>query len=438
MASEREPKWIKYFSKGPVDTKIKAPANKKVTVYDEKNRSIDLLKDGDPIHVPLAKSYQKRYLIVYDKNKIGYVPENFVAKPYKTTGATENLRISSASLIKYGESKKIEYAGEEINVKAFSSADDLVTSIVRSLKENNNVSERIVEVFENYKSSGTFDKISWTSEVADTEINELGKYVGELLVGVLILTNKNKLSSAFARSINEPIKYFCVPNDPSFAGVDSFIILESGDIVSISNKYGKGAAASFFTNILPKSIRYADYLQDSVLKQIIKSAFQATVTPLELEQKRKAKKIVYQYGIHNILGLNKIVDTYSIYNDIKDNKTLDKMKAETIEVISAIQNYPNLNANIKNQLPLSVTAFFCREIVKKLNDDSKSVEQMLKILSGKNFWQANLNNKKWKDGDIEYSFINSGDCSIKIISSKSAIGSLTADQGLINYEIKLP
>jgi hypothetical protein len=63
---------------------------------------------------------------------------------------------------------------------------------------------------------------------------------------------------------------------------------------------------------------------------------------------------------------------------------------------------------------------------------------MLKILSGKNFWQANLNNKKWKDGDIEYSFINSGDCSIKIISSKSAIGSLTADQGLINYEIKLP
>ena len=62
---------------------------------------------------------------------------------------------------------------------------------------------------------------------------------------------------------------------------------------------------------------------------------------------------------------------------------------------------------------------------------------MLDVLAGKEFYQANLNIDRWKKGEIIYSLTKSGDVSINIIGSKSAITDIDAKQGLINYELKI-
>ena len=58
---------------------------------------------------------------------------------------------------------------------------------------------------------------------------------------------------------------------------------------------------------------------------------------------------------------------------------------------------------------------------------------MIDILAGKNFWQANLDARKWKEGVISYSMFNSGKINLKIIGSKGAIKDIEMKEGMINY-----
>jgi hypothetical protein len=74
----------------------------------------------------------------------------------------------------------------------------------------------------------------------------------------------------------------------------------------------------------------------------------------------------------------------------------------------------------------------------RLNSDGKSVEAMIEILAGKNFWQANLDIMEWKKGNIKYRMVSSGKASVQIIGSKSAIDDIDAKQGMVNYEVRMP
>ena len=61
---------------------------------------------------------------------------------------------------------------------------------------------------------------------------------------------------------------------------------------------------------------------------------------------------------------------------------------------------------------------------------------MREILAGKDYWQANLDINYWVRGIVKFKFINSGEASLNIIGSKSAITDITSKQGWINYELK--
>jgi hypothetical protein len=297
------------------------------------------------------------------------------------------------------------------------------------LKANKNVSEQIVEVFEDYFDKGT---LTWDG-VSDTEINELGKYVGEVLIGYLALKNNNdSFSKAF---YTDRISKFIVPTDPSFAGIDSFLITNKNQIVPISSKFGRGALASFFTNLLPKAIKYSK-IPSSELAKIVASAARAKVDAATLETKRGSKEVLYEHGVNTILKLN-ISNPISVYKDIVENgKNLKKLKSDTKEVISAIQAYKGVDSKITSVLPFSVTAFFSRETAKRLNSDKVSVSYMLEILASKNFWQANLDISKWKNGVIYFQMVSSTTSTINISGGKAAISDITASQGMLNYEVK--
>lgn len=439
MSSDREEKWKKYFSSDPVDTKIKAKPGEKVTIYNEAGKPIDALEDGHPIHVPLTKSYNQRYTIVYthgSTSKIGLVNQSYVAKPAPTKGATESLGIRAETLTYGGETKTLIFAGNKVRVRYFSNHRVLADSLLSGLKSNRNVSERITDVFEKYVKDEDYTKIEWTSEVADSEINELGKYVGEIIIGLLALNGKTSpLSTKFYTG--NPVG-FAVPDDPSFAGVDSFLIMNDGEIIPISSKYGKGAKASIFANLMTKAMTYYNELPECSLKDLCTSAKKAKMTAQIFEQKRGSKETLYMHGVNNILNL-KLSNPYKVFTDIKTHKSdLQGMSQDTLEVIQKIQAYPGVDKKIIEKLPLSVTSFFSRETANQLNKDKVSVKTMLEILAGKNFWQANLDINSWKKGDIKYKMVNSGSASIKVIGSKASMDDIEAKQGTVNYELTLP
>jgi hypothetical protein len=438
MAADREEKWKKYFSSGPVDTKIKAKAGEQVPVYDSKGKSIDVLEEGHDIHVPKTKEYNARYQIIYKKSgkeKTGFVNQSYVAKPIAKKGATESLGVRAETLTQFGASKTIKFAGNNVKVKYFKSHKELGSSLLKGLKANKKVSEGIYEVFEKYIEDGAYTEIEWTSEVAPNEINELGKYVGEIIIGLLALSNK---TSSFSTKFytGKPIG-FAVPDDPSFTGVDSFLEMSDGEIVPISSKYGVGAKASLFANLLPKAMKHQEKLPKSVLKSLCESAQNARITADTLEGKRGSKEVLYTHGVNKVLKL-KITNPYAVFNDIKTKKKLKGLSPDSNKVISAIQSYPGVDKRIIEKLPFSVTAFFSREIADNLNNDKESVKAMLEILAGKNFWQANLDINNWKNGRISYKLVNSGKSSITVIGSKAAMDDIEAKQGMINYELKLP
>lgn len=437
MASTGKVKWKKYFEGKTTHTKIKGTKGKPVTVYSsvKSGKKVDSLADGYDIAVLEVAKFEPRYYIAYKKGssrKVGYVSQNNVAKPIQKKGATENLGVRAETLILGGKLTKEDYAGVPVRVRKFKTHQQLAKSILEGLKRNKKVSEGIIEVFEKFLAKNSrYEKIEWTSEVHPTEINELGKYVGELIIGLLAL---RKNTSTFSKKFYEgPIDAFCVPDDPSFVGVDSFLLMKDGEVVPISSKYGVGAKASFFANLLPKAIEYSDDMKKCVLKDIVKSAEKAGVTVGKLEKKQGSKEVLYQHGINSVLKL-KIKNPYQVFLDIKKEKSNPEVDA----VLSAILRHPEAEAKVKNLLPDSTTAFFSREIARQLNADKKSKQYMLEILSGKNFWQANLNIAKWKKGEISYKIINSGESKVTIIGSKSAMGDIDARQGMLNYEIKLP
>ena len=439
MASDREQKWEKYFSKGPVDTKIKAGKGTSALVYDTSGQIADRLEDGHPIHVPLSPSYNQRYLVVYkigNNQKVGYVNQSFVSKPVATKGATENLGVRAETLVQKGESKLIDYAGSKVKVKYFDDHKELAKSILYGLKTNKNISEGIIEVFEKFLSSSSrYDTINWTTEVSPSEINELGKYAGEIIIGLLCLKgNKSPFNTDF---FSGNVKAFCVPDDPSFAGVDSFLIMDDNEIIPISSKYGVGAKASLFANLLPKAIRHMSKMPNCVLKTLCQSTLNAGITADILEKKRGSKETLYWHGINVILKMNEN-KPYSVFTDIKNNKKIEKLSSLSLSAIDNIKKYRGVDQKILLKLPLSVTSFFSREIASQLNNDAKSIEFILEILAGKNFWQANLDVSKWKMGDVAYKMINSGKSQVNIIGSKAAIDDIEAKQGMINYEVKLP
>ena len=345
-------------------------------------------------------------------------------------GATENLKITSDKLIKYGSFEKRMLNGQEVECGVFYKASELQNSILRALKENPDVGPHVYDAvndfFINKKTSFSWDGFR------ESDINELGKYLGELLIGVLVLDNR--IPGHFSQNIfaGVPVTDFLVPNDPSFSGVDSAFTRKDSTLIPISSKLGSGAKASFFSNFLPKIIDKRN-LPKSVIGDIAQAARDVNVTKQMLDKKGGAKQTVYEYGIRNILGLDKrtIPDSYKIFQDAKAKN----ITPELILVMAEVVKHPDIAQNVKDQLPASLTAAFTREMASRLNSDGPSKIIVEEVAAGKRFYQANLDLAKWKRGEIFFKLLLSGDSVVSFIGNKAAIGDINAEQGILNYAL---
>jgi hypothetical protein len=169
-------------------------------------------------------------------------------------------------------------------------------------------------------------------------------------------------------------------------------------------------------------------LSSSVFKDLCQVVTQNNLTY------NNSRSIVYTYGIRNILGISK--SQISNPNDVYDQAFRHNKYAKELKlVVDAIMSSRDASSDIKKNLPNSISAFFNRTIADRLNKDNASLDQIVEILTGKDYWQANLDILKWKNGEVSFSFVRSSKAKIKIIGSKASIGDITAKQGWINYEL---
>ena len=350
-------------------------------------------------------------------------------------GGSESMGIRAETMILGGKLEKVNFAGQPVECRTFTSSEQLVDSIIDGLDKNNKVPKYIVEDFNKYKKAKRYDMFQWNESIPDNEMNQLGKYAGEVITGVVGM--KDAFRKALSPNILKSgrVDKFCVPTDPAFTGVDVFFLMKGGDVVPVSNKYGKGAAASFFANVLPKAMK--SKLRSSPLKDFADVAKQfATAEKME-GRGAPSKEILYEYGCRNLLKISKakIKDPYKeVYEPIKAGKQTPATRV----VIAAIEKYSGVDDVVIKNLPNSVTAFFCREVAKTMNKSKPAIDDLKEILAGKNYFQANLNINDWFTGKVNYRIVNSGDVKVEIIGSKAPTTDITAKQGLINYFMSLP
>ncbi len=436
MATSGIGKYNKYFKEGTTTT-----VNRDLHPMSLDGTPLKTtIATGSTVEVPKSKDYKQFIFgqqiftkIFFGKKspkKVGLVPFNSLQKPKMCGG--EELGIHSGTLIKYGLQSVHPIDGKDVAVREFTNKTKLSNSIIEGLKSNKIVSRNhpeIIDLMEEYL-SGNLTQIDWrVSPTTSNNKHQMGKYLGEVLVGLLGLSNKLKYVSDYNFQ-NTRVKKFLVPESGNFPGIDSILVLADGKEIPISSKFGVGAKASIFQNIVVPSM--GRHLGDSVFYDLIRTIKNLHISPDTVN--KYVKMIVYYFGVSKILNVkapyNSII---TLYDNIRDKRRLDPYQKKIIKDISA---YPGLPPLIKKNLPLSTTAFFNRELASMLNADMRSIKQMKDILSDKNFQQVNLNIKDWvTEGKVNFSFSASTDTYLRITGSKSAITDVTAQNGTVNYEL---
>lgn len=358
-----------------------------------------------------TSSYSKQGAVVVDQKYTVY------SKPAIGTVSTLDARVFS----EIGEDYQMPYHEDTVRTKRFSSAEQIELSIIEGCLSNPLLGESVADICQQM-----FDdkQVDWGSTPPAT-INKLGVYLGEVLIGWVIMSNRSKLLSGF--SIKKKAKYFIIPSDPSFSGVDSFIEFTNGDKLAISSKSGTGAKASMFTNLIPTTIK-------TLSSQPKNTSFTKFCEFLVRNRIKStdAKGAVWTYAIREILNLpiSKVSNPANVQNEIKTNKTSN----ERTLVESTAKQKLKLAQNEQNAFPQSLSVIFSKRIAEMFNNDS--IDQLNNILQGKEYYQVNLNTKDWSNGTIKFSFTKAGMGQLKIFGDKAVVTDITAKQGWLNYEIK--
>lgn len=176
------------------------------------------MNDGDSVTVNQPLEYNSKFTITCSNGYIGQVSQAAIAKPPKLAGSTENLGVRAETMIAGGQLANVAFPDQgTIRCRVFYSANDVIYSIINGLSQNKRVPEHIVDSFRNMVHTQDFNTISWNEKATPSEKNELGKYVGELLIGV----------HGLAGHLEYNVDSFVVPVNSNFVGIDSFFMINT-------------------------------------------------------------------------------------------------------------------------------------------------------------------------------------------------------------------
>lgn len=445
--------WKKYFQgKGEMETTLK----KSSATFLENGKPGPLLHMGSLVKIlPLENEVEylsyvrgkstgpnvNAYIPIKYQNKTLLCSFNDMSKAKE--GKIADLKLQTVNLVKGAEKQKFNFMGyEDIECVVFSNVDEMRKIVLPNIQRNILLNQVIPfkECLKRYFESNTPEKIEWMETVGLQEKQQFAKYIGELCIGFALLADKKVISNSNP-FIGKKIKSFILPLNESFSGADSFFLLSDNTVITISSKSEVGAAASFFSNILLPAFKNPKYIKgESIFKEFYDTANEMRIND-ESKLRTGSKKIIYEYGIRNILKISKkdLNDTYKVFEEFKKYEKITDYSVEVRNVYSKLillMKKEGDETALKN-LDSSTTVFFCREIAKLLNEDKASMDIIKNILGGKKLYQANLQTKKLIDnGEIEFKMLLSGDASVKIIGNKSGYSNIDASQGSINYILK--
>ena len=446
--------WSKYFKgKGNVSTVVK----KRTGTYLPNGKIGPVLEQGTTVIVQELKN-EKDYLGYVRGKGTGpkvnaHVPVKVgttvvlcslddLAKPRE--GTVIDLKLQTVHLVAGAPTQSIDLMGyKNIKSAVFTSGSQLRRIVAGNLNTN-----KLLDTVPAFKKSmldyfkGTdSSKIKWMGMVGDGEKAQFAKYVGELVIGLALLENKSVIAGGTNPFAGKRIKEFIVPLDESFPGADSVIRLSDGKLVPISSKADSGAKASFFANILAPLIKHPEYFsKKSVIKDIFTAAKAVGVVNPE-DAGRSAKKIVYEYGVRNVLKISasQLSNSYQLFEEFKKYDKLTQYSPAVRIVYGKLKHLIESKDDetaLKN-LDSSTTVFFSKMIAEQLNKDAASNEIVAKVLGSKSYYQANMDVASLKSkGTIQFTMVLSGEAKVNFIGTKSAYTNLDASQGTVNYELK--
>lgn len=417
MASSGKQKFDKYFAgKTRVETYAKGQRGQTVCVFGKPLGPwvLGTIPNGHPITVLPAAAFEGRYRIEYRDHRdclaVGFISDANTGKP-KGNGLLGMVleRITASDFI--AEAQTTEYNGVKCYV--FHDGETLLQTIKRNA-ERIKIDSHLLDTIHG------LPYVRWLDTALEQERKRLGVYLGELLIGYQALVGETGLAP-WGRATR-----FLIPCDPSFCGVDSWI--DDGETVwPVSSKFGHGAAASVFSNILPLAIKRG---ATGVLGELVAASRDAGVTTETLLNKTGSKDVLYHYGLRTVLKVN-IENPVSIFTAVKNGYHHQHLN----DVTNAIRSHPFASDQIKAALPNSITSFFCRALAANMEACPDTKTQFMDILCDKSYIQANLAVDKWLAGVIEFGFTKSGDSFLRIIGNKSAISDITCKQGMVNYRL---
>jgi hypothetical protein len=413
-------KVLKYAGYGKVIEKDYSPGGKKVyfRVKSVLNRR-QLLEDITQVFQ--NHDFNAQYIKTQTFSSQGHIScDNIIIMVKPLSGPTENLRLKGAGLAVYGTVEYLTLMGQE-NVKCFTfkSPKEIANSVLLSLKDNEkHIPIEIYNSFKRYVRRKDPTQMTWDDNISQSDMCELGKNAGEMLVGYLGMFGCLSIPKA---------KKFIVPASASFPCCDSALLAGNNKMFVVSSKFGEGAAASFFSNILgpAKKIDPKITKKAPVLSKILKCGNYDD--PI---------KIIYEYGIKHVLGINTVDDPYNVYMELR----LGADGSDSRKVIAAIKKQTT-NPHILKYLTeeynySSVTGYFTREIARDLNGCPKSIALMKDVLAAKEFYQSNLNIPKWMEGTIEFKFSHSGNIELKLDGRKASLMDISSQSGKICYILR--
>lgn len=456
--------WEKYYKNKTIETTVKA--NTKTTrdknyVYapGPETKTSERLDDGTAITVHGGDEYNPRLAIIYDNGaKSGYFPVDSINKPKNTS--RQNWSTTGSALAEGGRLETLPYLNGQANVacRVFDDADQIARSVLAGLESSastpDHVLEQVLDFFmDNMDVIGgqVSNKFNWIPAMDDKDKKELGKYFGELLPGYFALKNRYGADIFSERIIHQGLSQFVLPDDPAFGGIDSAFIYADGSRACISSKFGEGAEASVWNNIMPLVIAnktesgISGLSRNSIVKQLIRSCEAVS------GYARKGRETLYYCGVKEIMGDN-IVDPETFFSELKrgalspDSASLYLKIKNLVSELKAQPGYTQLSSGFKtNEVPLrSITAVFSRIIADRLNMEVSSTpalkNRLKSILAGKSFFQLHLDDRKFLNtGEIHFKVLKSSKVNVIFKGDKSAVDtetSLTAGSGTLNYKLE--
>jgi hypothetical protein len=91
---------------------------------------------------------------------------------------------------------------------------------------------------------------------------------------------------------------------------------------------------------------------------------------------------------------------------------------------------------VKDNLPFSLTHFFLYHLYYILSNDEKTKDIILMILGAKSYWQADLQNKPWNNGEVIFNLKKSNETKLLFWPTRGAINDIKSSHAKLNYILK--